>query len=267
VPCIVTPRVDGRAIAFACYFALRGRMIGYRTAFDPAFASFSPGLLVHLGTIEAAAADGLTTIEFLGGDDPYKALFAGGTNPTHEPCGLATTARGRAWVAWRAAAVRLRRRLERSPYHGGGDRLRRWSERVRWAGAGPRNAGSRSREAIVRVDAPEMLDALVETLVRDDDRGAWRGEVGERRRERAEARSGCRHGMIEERVAPRAGGGGAARPRDGGRAARMPGGGEREGGSASARRTLDHRHDVLAAPGRAASTGASIVAAPSLAFV
>lgn len=136
VPRIVTLKVDGRAIAFTYYFALGGRMIGYRTAFDPDLARHSPGLLIMLSTIEAAAAEGLTTIEFLGGAEPYKMNLADRPEPLYELCGLAASPQGRAYVTWRTASVRMRKRLKRSPalrrvYHGGMYRVQRAIERAR----------------------------------------------------------------------------------------------------------------------------------------
>jgi len=130
VPRIVSLKVDGRAIAFNYYFALEGRLIGHHTAFDPSFARFSPGLLNMLDTIEVAAADGLTTIEFLGGAERFKTELADHSEPLYELCGLAGSPPGRAYVALRTASVRLRRRLKHSPalrrmYHGGMYRVQR----------------------------------------------------------------------------------------------------------------------------------------------
>jgi CelD/BcsL family acetyltransferase involved in cellulose biosynthesis len=135
VPRIVTLRLDGRPIAYNYYFALGGRMIGHRTAFDPALARFSPGLLNLLDTLAAAAAEGLTTAEFLGGAERFKTVLADRPEPLHQFCGLAAGARGRGYVAWREAAASLRVRLKRSPtlrrmYHTGRDRMRRMAGAV-----------------------------------------------------------------------------------------------------------------------------------------
>jgi CelD/BcsL family acetyltransferase involved in cellulose biosynthesis len=130
VPRIVTLKVDGRPIAFNYYFALGGRLVGHHTAFDPAYARFSPGQLNMLDTIEVAAGEGLTTIEFLGGAERFKTELADHSEPLYELCGLAGSSRGRAYVALRTASVQLRRRLKRSPalrrmYHGGMYRVQR----------------------------------------------------------------------------------------------------------------------------------------------
>lgn len=133
---IVTLRLDGRAIAFHYYFALAGRMYVHRLAFDPALARYSPGIVNTLDTIEAAAAEGLRRVEFLGGDERYKVELADRFEPLCHGFGAASGARGRAYAAAHVGSIRLRMRLKRSP------RLRR----LYFDGLGPvRRLGSRSR--------------------------------------------------------------------------------------------------------------------------
>ena len=115
VPRIVTLRVDGRAIAFHYAFVLRDRWLLHRLAFDPAFAVYSPGLLVTLDALDAAAQDGIAHVEFLGGGDGYKAELAADPAPLHEALGLASWPLGHAYVQSRVATIRLRRRLKQSP--------------------------------------------------------------------------------------------------------------------------------------------------------
>ena len=105
---IVTLTVDGRPLAFAWYIALEQRMYLYRTAFDPAFARYSPGLVNTLNLLELAAAEGLTRVEFLGGAERYKVQFADHFEPLHMGLGLPGSAAGRAVVAARAGSLRLR---------------------------------------------------------------------------------------------------------------------------------------------------------------
>ncbi len=112
---IVTLRLDGRAIAFHYYFALEGRMYVHRLAFDPALARFSPGIVNTLDTIEAAAAEGLRRVEFLGGDERYKVELADRFEPLCHGFGVASSARGRAYAAAHVGSIRLRMRLKRSP--------------------------------------------------------------------------------------------------------------------------------------------------------
>jgi CelD/BcsL family acetyltransferase involved in cellulose biosynthesis len=138
-PRIVLLKLDGRAIAFHYYFAFEGRMYVHRLAFDPAFSRFSPGLVNTLDTIEAAADEGLTRVEFLGGAERYKIELADRTEPLCHGLGLAANARARAAVAARLAMIRVRLRLKQSPS----------LQRFYLDGAAPiRRLAARSRDAL-----------------------------------------------------------------------------------------------------------------------
>jgi CelD/BcsL family acetyltransferase involved in cellulose biosynthesis len=115
VPRITTLRLDGRAIAFHYWFALEGCMYVHRLAFDPGFSRFSPGLVNTLDAIEAAAEEGLTRVEFLGGGERYKLELADGLSPLYHGFGLASGVRGRAYAAAHLAAIRTRLALKQSP--------------------------------------------------------------------------------------------------------------------------------------------------------
>jgi CelD/BcsL family acetyltransferase involved in cellulose biosynthesis len=133
---IVLLMLDGRAVAFHYYLAFVGRMFVHRLAFDPALARYSPGLINTLDTIEAAAAEGLTRVEFLGGAERYKIELADGVEPLCHGLGLAQNARARAVVSARLAMIALRLRLKRSPalhrlYLDGVAPIRRLAERSR----------------------------------------------------------------------------------------------------------------------------------------
>jgi CelD/BcsL family acetyltransferase involved in cellulose biosynthesis len=111
---IVTLRLDGRAIAFHYYLALERRMYVHRLAFDPALARCSPGLVNTLDAIEAAAAEGLERVEFLGGGERYKLELADRLEPLFH--GLAaSSAGGRAYAAMETGVIRARLSLKRSP--------------------------------------------------------------------------------------------------------------------------------------------------------
>jgi CelD/BcsL family acetyltransferase involved in cellulose biosynthesis len=112
VPRIVLLRLDGRAIAFHYYFALEGTMYVHRLGFDPAFARYSPGLVNTLDTIEAAADEGLTRVEFLGGAERYKQELADRFEPLCQGIGLARGPLARAVVVARLAYIRTRLRLK-----------------------------------------------------------------------------------------------------------------------------------------------------------
>jgi CelD/BcsL family acetyltransferase involved in cellulose biosynthesis len=113
VPRIVVLRLDGRAIAFHAYFVLAETMYVHRLAFDPELARFSPGLVNTLDALEAAGAEGVRRVEFLGGAERYKLELADRFEPLYEAVGLAR-GRGRAVARARVAAIRLRVWAKRS---------------------------------------------------------------------------------------------------------------------------------------------------------
>ena len=115
IPRIVLLRLAGRAIAFHYYLAFEGRMYVHRLGFDPDFARYSPGLVNTLDTLEAAAAEGLTRVEFLGGAERYKLELADGFDPLCHGLGLARGVRARSLVAAELGVIRLRMRLKESP--------------------------------------------------------------------------------------------------------------------------------------------------------
>jgi len=108
-------QLDGRAIAFHYWFALAGCMYVHRLAFDPAVGRFSPGLVNTLDAIEAAGEEGLTRVEFLGGDERYKVELADGFAPLYQAYGGPARIRGRAYTAAQLANIRLRLAAKRSP--------------------------------------------------------------------------------------------------------------------------------------------------------
>ena len=114
VPRILTLRAAGRAIAFPYSFLLERTMFVHRLAFDPAAARWSPGQIATLDAIEAAAAEGATRVEFLGGGERYKLELADGTEPLHELVGLPASARGRLAALATVASIEARLRLKRS---------------------------------------------------------------------------------------------------------------------------------------------------------
>jgi CelD/BcsL family acetyltransferase involved in cellulose biosynthesis len=114
VPRIVLLKIDGRPVAFHYYLALERTMFVHRIAFDPAFGQFSPGVINTLDALEAAAAEGLTRVEFLGGAERYKLELADHLEPLFQGFGLARTLRGKAAVAGRVAGIRVRIQLKRS---------------------------------------------------------------------------------------------------------------------------------------------------------
>jgi len=114
VPRIVTLKVDGRPAAFHYFFSLERRMYVHRMAFDPVLAPYSPGWLNTLDTIELAAAEGVTRVEFLGGAERYKLELADRLEPLYEGFGLPGSVRGAAAAKARVSAIALRKWLKRS---------------------------------------------------------------------------------------------------------------------------------------------------------
>jgi CelD/BcsL family acetyltransferase involved in cellulose biosynthesis len=108
-------RVGGRAVACNYFFVLGDRMYFHELAFDPEFARWSPGQVTTLDTLAAAAAEGVTRVEFLGGAERYKLELADRLEPLYQGLGLASGPRGRAAVAVRTAAWQGRQRLKRTP--------------------------------------------------------------------------------------------------------------------------------------------------------
>lgn len=106
--------LDGRSIAYHAHFVLDGSLYWHRLGFDPAYARFSPGLLLILEVLDRARSEGVRRVEFLGGGEAYKLHFADQFEPLYEGYGLAATARGRGLAALYPTAVRLRRRLKGS---------------------------------------------------------------------------------------------------------------------------------------------------------
>lgn len=110
---VLTLKLNGRVIAYNCFLVFCNRLYSHRLGFDPEYGRFSPGLFCTLEMCERAAAEGLSRVEFLGGDEEYKLLLADRLEPLHEGLGLAQTVRGRASVAARLATIRARKRLKR----------------------------------------------------------------------------------------------------------------------------------------------------------
>jgi CelD/BcsL family acetyltransferase involved in cellulose biosynthesis len=111
---IVLLTLDGRPIAFHYYFAFCGRMFVHRLAFDPSLSRFSPGLVNTLDALEAAAAEGLTLVEYLGGGERYKLELSDRFDPLYEGFGLARSPQGHALLRGRLTVIGARRRLKRS---------------------------------------------------------------------------------------------------------------------------------------------------------
>jgi CelD/BcsL family acetyltransferase involved in cellulose biosynthesis len=116
--------LDGRLLAFALCFVRGEKLYYYLPGFDPDFARFAPSSLLLADLINWAFARGLRELDFMLGDEPYKAQWASGIRGTQRlllaaPCprgSLALTA-FRAYLAARERA-RQSERLQRLRRYG-----------------------------------------------------------------------------------------------------------------------------------------------------
>ena len=111
---LVLMRVGGRPAAFHYFFALERTMFVHRLAFDPALARCSPGLVATLETLRVASEDGLTRVEFLGGDERYKLELADHLEPLYQGFGLGRNPLGSLAAGQRLALINVRKTLKRS---------------------------------------------------------------------------------------------------------------------------------------------------------
>ena len=117
-------------------------MYVHRLAFDPELSRCSPGLVNTLDALEAAADEGMTRVEFLGGGERYKIELADRTEPLFHGFGMASGVRGRAYAAAQLAhdphpaapeaVAAAAQAVLRGP-RAGAARYRSSARRTRWA--------------------------------------------------------------------------------------------------------------------------------------
>jgi CelD/BcsL family acetyltransferase involved in cellulose biosynthesis len=73
-------RLDGRAIAAELDLECAGGLYALKSGFDPEYRAFGPGQMLTHDCLEWAFAEGLSSYEFLGTDEPYKMHW---TDTTH----------------------------------------------------------------------------------------------------------------------------------------------------------------------------------------
>jgi CelD/BcsL family acetyltransferase involved in cellulose biosynthesis len=111
---LVFLRVDGAAIAFRFDLVVDHTYYHVKGGYDPAYARFSPGLILQHETVRQAFETGLSRYEFLGADEPYKLNWTKTRRERHAIRAFAPTLRGRlGWAArsYGAPAVRRLRAL------------------------------------------------------------------------------------------------------------------------------------------------------------
>jgi CelD/BcsL family acetyltransferase involved in cellulose biosynthesis len=96
---VSTLRFDGSVAAVALTLECFGTWCRWISAYDPRFASFSPGLLLTVMGIEQAADDGCRVLSFGKGDEPYKMDFCQDSDSVAQ---LSVAARGWPGYVFRA---------------------------------------------------------------------------------------------------------------------------------------------------------------------
>jgi CelD/BcsL family acetyltransferase involved in cellulose biosynthesis len=112
---ILVLEAGGVPVAFHYYFILGTVMHVHRLAFDPAYGRLSPGLVCTLEALRAAADEGVTRVEFLGGDERYKLDLADHFEPLYQGIGLARNPVAALVARQHIALIGARKRLKRSP--------------------------------------------------------------------------------------------------------------------------------------------------------
>jgi CelD/BcsL family acetyltransferase involved in cellulose biosynthesis len=123
-------RLGGRGIAFASWFSVGTTAYGHRTAYDPAFARFGPGLIAVRHRSAAASERGARRFEFLGDADESKLALSDRLDPLYQGVGLARGIEGRLYVGKVLGTIEARKRLKRidvihRAYRSGTFRVRR----------------------------------------------------------------------------------------------------------------------------------------------
>jgi CelD/BcsL family acetyltransferase involved in cellulose biosynthesis len=111
---MLTLRLDGRPIAFHCWFVAGSSIYLHRNAFDATLSRYGPGLVALRRSLAAASERGARRVEYLGGAEQFKRDLADRFEPLHQAFGLARGPAGHAYVARAQLAIALRKRLKRS---------------------------------------------------------------------------------------------------------------------------------------------------------
>ncbi|WP_424362068.1 GNAT family N-acetyltransferase [Methylocystis parvus] len=101
---------EKQIIAISVNFEYGGELLAYLTAFDQAFARGSPGMALMIDYIKWALDNGVKSIDFLRGDEPFKRRFATHSITLGSLC-YGRTAPGRLLLAGAAMYNRLRSRV------------------------------------------------------------------------------------------------------------------------------------------------------------
>ncbi len=105
--------VAGEATAVAYTFDQGTRSMYYQSGFLPAWGAKSAGLVLFARYVEDAFTRGCSEVDLLRGSEPYKAEWTREARATIN-VRWALSARGRAWLAWRAARNSSRELVKRA---------------------------------------------------------------------------------------------------------------------------------------------------------
>ncbi len=81
--------LDGRPAAAEYHLAGSGIVYAYQSGVAPDFLADEPGRLITLAIVRRAIAQGFGALDFLRGDEPYKALFRAVERPMRTLCAVA----------------------------------------------------------------------------------------------------------------------------------------------------------------------------------
>lgn len=77
--------IDGKPAAMQCWLVAQGVAAIYKLAQDPAYDSYSPGTVLTAALVDyVIEKDQVTTIDFLTGNDPYKAMWMDEARPLYK---------------------------------------------------------------------------------------------------------------------------------------------------------------------------------------
>lgn len=86
--------IDGKMVAFWCGCQLGASVHLWWTAYDSGYQEYSPGLVSSARMVERFIAGGVTTVDFGGGDAPYKARLCNASRWEESVCIYAPGLRG-----------------------------------------------------------------------------------------------------------------------------------------------------------------------------
>jgi len=105
--------IDGRPVAMDCHLTGGGVLYEYQSCIEPEAMKFGPGKLLNMVTIHRVIEQGYMAIDFLRGDEPYKAHFRAAPRPSLEvrivPNRTSAKFRNNLWLAGRQVKQWIRR--------------------------------------------------------------------------------------------------------------------------------------------------------------